>query len=59
LLVDPGDTSALADALVRLLSDPVLAERLAAGARAAGDRWLQTPGTFARRVRELIDTMLQ
>ena len=58
LLVEPGDTSALADALVRLLSDPELAERLAAGARAAGDRWLQTPATFARHVRELVDTML-
>jgi glycosyltransferase involved in cell wall biosynthesis len=59
LLVEPGNAPALADALVRLLSDHELAERLATGALAAKDRWLQTPATFARRMRELVDTMLQ
>jgi glycosyltransferase involved in cell wall biosynthesis len=59
LLVEPGDASALADALIRMLSDRELAERLAAGALAARDRWRQTPETFARRMRELVDTMLQ
>ena len=59
LLFEPGNTPALADALVRLLSDRELAERLAAGAFAAGNRWRQTPATFARRMRELVDTMLQ
>jgi glycosyltransferase involved in cell wall biosynthesis len=59
LLVQPGDTPALADALVRLLSDRELAERLASGARAAAGGWLQTPELFARRMRELIDTVLR
>ena len=59
LLVEPGNIPALADALVRLLSDLELAEQLAAGALAARDRWLQTPAMFARRMRELVDTMLQ
>src|SRR5207248_11199554 len=34
LLVEPGDSQALAAALVRVLSDAALADRLAAGARA-------------------------
>ena len=59
LIVEPGNTPALADALVRVLSDRELAERLAAGALAARGHWLQTPATFARRMRELVDTMLQ
>ena len=48
---DPG---ALADALVRVLSDRVLAERLATGARDAAAPWLQTPEEYARRMRELV-----
>ena len=59
LLVEPGDESALADALVRLLSDRELAERLASGAGAAAAEWLQTPEVFARRMRELVDTALR
>lgn len=54
LLVDPGDPEALADALVRVLSDRVLAERLAEGARAAAAPWLQTPEQYAQRMRELV-----
>jgi glycosyltransferase involved in cell wall biosynthesis len=54
LLVDPGDTDALADALVRVLSDRALAERLAAGALAAAAPWLQTPEQYAQRMRELV-----
>jgi glycosyltransferase involved in cell wall biosynthesis len=57
LVVPPGDTPALAEALVRLLSDRVLAERLASGARAAAGGWSQTPELFARRMRELVDTV--
>jgi glycosyltransferase involved in cell wall biosynthesis len=54
LLVDPGDPAALADALVRVLSDRALAEQLASGARAAAAPWLQTPEEYARRMRELV-----
>jgi glycosyltransferase involved in cell wall biosynthesis len=54
LLVEPGDPDALADALVRVLSDRVLAERLAEGARSAAAPWLQTPEQYAQRMRELI-----
>lgn len=38
LLVPPGDSAALAEALRRMLADPGLAPRLAAGSRAAGAR---------------------
>ena len=54
ILVDAGDPGELANALVRVLSDRGLAERLAAGARAAAAPWLQTPEEYARRVRELV-----
>ena len=54
LLVDPDDPEALADALVRVLSDRSLAERLAEGARAAAAPWLQTPEQYAQRMRELV-----
>ena len=57
LLVPPGDVPALADALVRMLSDRDLAERLAEGARSAGARWLQTPEEFAGRMRELVEAL--
>jgi glycosyltransferase involved in cell wall biosynthesis len=54
LLVEPGDPAALADALVRVLSDRALAERLGAGAADASVRWLQTPGEYASRMRSLV-----
>jgi glycosyltransferase involved in cell wall biosynthesis len=57
LLVAPGDAAALADALVRALSEPGLAQTLGAGALAASDRWLQTPEEFAARMRALVDEM--
>jgi glycosyltransferase involved in cell wall biosynthesis len=55
LLLAPGDTAALADALVRLLSDRSLAERLGAGARRSAGPWLQTPEQYAERVRTLVE----
>lgn len=55
LLVDRGDTEALARAIVRVLSDRALAERLAAGAHASSDLWTMSPEEFARRVRELVE----
>ena len=54
ILVPPGDTGALADAIARVLSDRALAERLGAGASAAASAWLQTPEEYARRMRELV-----
>ena len=54
LLVELGDPEALAAALVRVLSDRTLAERLAEGARAAAAPWLQTPEQYAQRMRELV-----
>ncbi len=55
LLVQPGDADALADALVRALSDRTLAERLGAAAHDAVQPWLATPEEYARRLRELVD----
>jgi glycosyltransferase involved in cell wall biosynthesis len=57
LLVPAGDAVALADALVRALSEPQLARTLADGAQAASARWLQTPEEFATRTRELVDAL--
>jgi glycosyltransferase involved in cell wall biosynthesis len=54
ILVEPGDTAALADALVRVLSDRSLAERLAAEARTSVESWLATPEEYAERLRSLV-----
>ena len=54
LLVEPGDAAALADALVAVLSDRELAERLAARARPSVERWLATPEEYAERLRALV-----
>ena len=52
LLAD--DVDGLAAALDRVLGDPVLAERLAAGARASADAWIATPEDFAARLEQLL-----
>jgi glycosyltransferase involved in cell wall biosynthesis len=44
----------LADALVRVLSDRGLAERLAAGAQHSAARWLASPAEYAERMAELL-----
>ena len=59
VLVPPGDAQALADALVRVLSDPALAERLGAAGRIAVEPWLATPEQYARQVRELVDKVAE
>jgi glycosyltransferase involved in cell wall biosynthesis len=58
VLVPPDDPHALADALVRVLQDRALLERLAEGARASAEPWLQTPEEFARRMLELVERAL-
>jgi glycosyltransferase involved in cell wall biosynthesis len=52
LLVSSDD--GLAEALVHLLSDRQLAERLGAGAHASASRWLVTPAEYAERMSEVI-----
>jgi glycogen(starch) synthase len=54
LLVDPEDTAALADALVRILSDRPFAERLADTARASAEPFVATPEEYAESVRALV-----
>ncbi len=58
LLVPPEDPHALADALVRALTDRPLLERLADGAKASAGPWLQTPEEFAGRILELVERAL-
>ena len=55
LLVEPGDGDALAEALVRVLSDRELAERIARGAHASAALWTIAPREFARRIRALVE----
>ncbi len=55
LLVDVRSPAALADALVSVLSDSAVAERLAAAARPSVEPWLATPEDYARRTRELVE----
>ena len=55
LLVEPGDTEALAAAIERLLTDPGLAASLGDGAAAAAERWTATPEEYADRIRAIVD----
>jgi glycosyltransferase involved in cell wall biosynthesis len=57
LLVEPGDSAQLADALSLVLAEPELAAKLGAAARAAAEPWLATAAEFAVRVRDLVDTV--
>jgi glycosyltransferase involved in cell wall biosynthesis len=58
LLVDPDDATALADALVRILSDRAGAEQLGAAARRTGEEWGVTPAQYAAKVASLVDGVL-
>ena len=58
LLVPPEEPAALADALVRVLSDRALAERLGAAARVAVEPWLAAPEEYARQIRDLVEKTL-
>jgi glycosyltransferase involved in cell wall biosynthesis len=55
LLVPVGDADALAEAMVRLASDPALAERLGAAALPFAARFESSPGEYAQRVAELVE----
>ena len=54
LLVEPGDTNGLADALVRVLAERDLAVRLGAGAHSSAGLWTVSPEDFASRLRDLV-----
>lgn len=54
LLVPCEDAEALAGAMVRLLTEPGLVERLGGGARRDADRWRVTPEEYAEQTRELV-----
>jgi glycosyltransferase involved in cell wall biosynthesis len=58
LLVPSGDARALADALVQVLSDRALAERLGTAARIAVEPWLATPEQYARQLRDLVENVV-
>ena len=58
ILVPPEDPDALAAALVRVLSDRPLAERLGTVAREAVEPWLATPEDYATAMRELVERAL-
>jgi glycosyltransferase involved in cell wall biosynthesis len=55
LLVPPEDAPALAEALVRVLTDRSLATRLGMTGRRAVEPWLATPEEYAARVRDVVD----
>ena len=57
LLVPPGDTRALADALVRVLSDRELASRLGAAGRSDAETQRVSPDEFASRLCAFVDRM--
>ena len=54
LLVDPDRPAEIADALVRILSDRALAERLGAAGQARSSEWTYTADDYADRVVELV-----
>jgi glycosyltransferase involved in cell wall biosynthesis len=55
LLVPSDDVPALAAALVRILTDQELAERLAFQARKGSEEWYASPEEFAARMQSLVD----
>jgi glycosyltransferase involved in cell wall biosynthesis len=59
LVVEPQDAEGLADALVRVLSDPELARQLGEASLRACDAWVIEPQEFARRMRRLVDDVLK
>lgn len=58
LLVPPGDSRALADALVRVLTDRALAEQLGSATRVAVQPWLASPEEYARQIQDLVEALV-
>lgn len=58
LLVPPGDPPALADALIRVLRDAELAERLGGTARRTGESLMATPAEYAAKVADVVRAAL-
>lgn len=58
ILVDPADTAELAQAIVRALTEPGLAEQLGAAAKQRYRDWDSTPDEYAAHVRTLVDRTL-
>jgi glycosyltransferase involved in cell wall biosynthesis len=58
ILVPPEDSAGLAEALVQVLSDRALAERLGAAGRIAVEPWLATPEEYARQLRDLVEEVV-
>jgi len=59
LLVDPDRPDEIADAVVRVLSDRGLAERLGTGGRVRAAEWTYTPEEYAARVVELVGSAVE
>jgi glycosyltransferase involved in cell wall biosynthesis len=59
LLVDPGEPGDIAAALVRLLSDRALAERLGAEGKARSAAWTYTAEEYADRVADLVEHAIE
>jgi glycosyltransferase involved in cell wall biosynthesis len=59
LLVDPEDVDGIADALIRALSEPGLAERFGAAAHEVYRSIHTTPAEYASRVRGLVEASLR
>jgi glycosyltransferase involved in cell wall biosynthesis len=57
ILIPPRDPQALADALVRILTDRPLSERLAADAHRSVEPWIATPDEYAERLRALVESL--
>jgi len=55
ILVDPDDVGGIADAVVRVLSEHALAERMGRAARERADAFLFTPEEFAERMVDLVE----
>ena len=58
VLVPPGEPALLADALVRLLGDPELAQRMSRAAAEDGAAFRWPPDRYADAVRDLVDRAL-
>jgi glycosyltransferase involved in cell wall biosynthesis len=59
LLVELGDTEALAAAIERVLTEDGLAARLGDGAAAAAEQWVSTPDEYAGRVLAVVNAVMR